>query len=132
VQRAQAPRARQRLLVGGLPPGGHQPGQLVLRQPDLLASELGQLQVGDLEIGLHGGGAHLVSVPAAQAAASSFSCLSCSKRSQSAALTCSGRWGSDRSHVSTASRSAPSDSRRAANAISDSPTPKRSSSSLSV
>ena len=81
----------------------HQARHLVLGELDLLAAEGGQRQVGDLEIGLLGGGAHVLSrarfvvyvnevswpgrwVRPAQAAASSRSCLSCSKRSQSLGL----------------------------------------------
>jgi hypothetical protein len=62
VERASDPRTRQRLEIGVLAPGGHQPRHLVFRQPDLLAAELRQLEVGDFEIDLGGGGAHLVSV----------------------------------------------------------------------
>ena len=61
VQRAGDPCALQRLLVGVLAPGRHQPRHLVLGQPDLLAAELGQAQIGNLEISLRSGGAHVLS-----------------------------------------------------------------------
>src|ERR1019366_1777357 len=148
VQAAGDPGAAQRLAVGELAPRGHQARHLVLGQLDLLAAEGRQLQIGDLEVCLGGGRAHLLpqrsvitcrsSVAAgaartqAHAVASSRSCLSCSKRSQSAASTCSGLDGSAASQLCTASRSSASASIRAANATSDRPTSKRSSSSLSV
>ena len=61
VQRAGDPRAGQRLAIAVLAARRHQSGHLVLGQPDLLAAEGGQLEVGDLEVGFRGGGAHCVS-----------------------------------------------------------------------
>ena len=89
VQRARDARALERLGVGVLGAGGHQAGHLVLGQADLLAAELGQGQVGDLEVGLGqdgGAGGHGLSVVAegvGAAATSSRWCLSCSQLSQS-------------------------------------------------
>jgi hypothetical protein len=50
VQRTGDPRAGQRLAGTELLAHRHQTGHLVLGQPDLLAAELGQRQVGDLEV----------------------------------------------------------------------------------
>ncbi len=50
VQRAHDLRAGQRLGVAVLAAGRHQAGHLVLGQTDLLAAELGQRQIGDLEV----------------------------------------------------------------------------------
>ena len=50
VQRARDARALERQHVGVLPPQRHQPGHLMLGQPDFLPAELGQGQVGDLEV----------------------------------------------------------------------------------
>ena len=58
VQRPHDPGPRQRLATPVLLANRHQPRHLVLGQPDLLASELGQAQVPDLErlaSGLAGG-----------------------------------------------------------------------------
>ncbi len=110
VQRAHDAGALQRLRSGELLAGLHQAGHLVLGQADLLAAELGQGEVGDLEVGVGTGlgGAHAVSGVGwgcrARTAASSFSCFSCSKRSQSSAGTSAGRCGSASNHASTASR----------------------------
>ncbi len=54
VQRADDARALERLRVGVLGAGLHQAGHLVLGQLDLLAAEVGQGEVGDLEV-LRGG-----------------------------------------------------------------------------
>ena len=94
-------RALERLRRGELLAGRHQAGHLVLGEPDLLAAELGEGEVGDLEVGARwrvGGGAScgLLAVGASDrraAAASSRWCLSCSQRSQSSAGTSSGRCG---------------------------------------
>ena len=89
VQRADDARALERLRVGVLLAGRHQAGHLVLGEPDLLAAELGQREVGDLEVGASWVAVALMRSPcgwgvrSAAAAASSRSCLSCSKRSQS-------------------------------------------------
>ena len=50
VQRAGDARALERQHVGVFAPQRHQPGHLVLGQPDLLAAEFGEGQVGDLEV----------------------------------------------------------------------------------
>ena len=50
VQRAGDARALERLHLGVLATQGHQAGHLVLGEGDLLAAELGQTQVGDLEV----------------------------------------------------------------------------------
>ncbi len=50
VQRARDAGALERLDVGVLAAQCHQAGHLVLGQPDLLAAELGQRQVGDLVV----------------------------------------------------------------------------------
>ena len=68
----------------------------------------------------------------AQAAASSRWCLSCSKRSQSAGSTSSGRRGCASSQAPTAPRSSASAASRAANATSERPMSKRASSSFRV
>ena len=85
VQRAGDARALQRLGVGVLAAGGHQAGHLVLGELDLLATELGQGEVGDLEVALDqcGSRGHAVSISrvgGCPAAASSLWCLSCSQR----------------------------------------------------
>jgi hypothetical protein len=63
VERARDAGAGQRLRVGELGAGRHQPRHLVLGQPDLLAAEFGQGEVSDLEVEAGrarcaGGGAH--------------------------------------------------------------------------
>ena len=50
MQRAGDARALERLHLGVLATQGHQSGHLVLGEGDLLAAELGQTQVGDLEV----------------------------------------------------------------------------------
>ena len=50
VQRAGDPRAAQRLRAAYSRAHGHQAGHLVLGEADLLASPLGQAEVGDLEV----------------------------------------------------------------------------------
>jgi hypothetical protein len=65
VERARDPGAREGLGVAELPAGRHQARHLVLSEPDLLAAELGQGEIGHLEVvaGLLGGagsGAHSV------------------------------------------------------------------------
>ena len=97
--------------VGVLAPGRHQTRHLVLGQPDLLAAERRQAQIGDLEVGQ----AAVVLITFSRlvvdlvyagrgwgrrrsGAASSRSCLSCSKRSQSSGSTSSGRLASAFSH----------------------------------
>ncbi len=50
VQRAHDPGAGQRLGLGELAADGHQAGHLVLGEGDLLAAELGQGEIGDLEV----------------------------------------------------------------------------------
>ena len=82
--------------VGELPPGRHQPRHLVLGQPDLVAAELRESEVRDLEIGRAAIVLMVVSTVVivlvmllkvvVHAAASSRSCFSCSNRSQSSAL----------------------------------------------
>ncbi len=52
VQRAGDPGAPQRLLGAVLGPHGHEAGHLVLGQLDLLAPELGQGEIGHLEVGM--------------------------------------------------------------------------------
>ena len=51
MQRAGDARALQRLGVGVLAADRHQAGHLVLGERDLLAAELGEREVGDLEVG---------------------------------------------------------------------------------
>src|SRR5204863_6355183 len=108
----------------------------VLGENDLLAAEVGQGQVGDLEVGRgqRGGGRHLLSISSVvlAAAASSRWCFSCSQRSQSPAATYSGRRGVTSNHASTAARSSGSRRRRSAKPISPRPTSKRSCSSRRV
>jgi len=58
VQRAGDSRTLQWLPVGVLTAGGHQSRHLMLGEPDLLAAELGQIEVRDLEIGLSCSRAH--------------------------------------------------------------------------
>ncbi len=58
VQRAHDLRARQRLGVAVLAAGRHQARHLMLGQTDLVAAELGQGQIGDLEVQFCGGCAH--------------------------------------------------------------------------
>ena len=54
--------AAQRLGVGVLAANGHQAGHLVFGERDLLAAELREGEVGDLEVGLgQGGGSHATS-----------------------------------------------------------------------
>ncbi|MDQ0935042.1 hypothetical protein QFZ49_004982 [Streptomyces turgidiscabies] len=50
VQRAHDAGTRQRLGGGELPADRHQTGHLVLGKRDLLAAELGQREIGDLEV----------------------------------------------------------------------------------
>ena len=50
VQRAGNACALERLHVGVLATQRHQAGHLVLGQPDLLAPELGERKIGDLEV----------------------------------------------------------------------------------
>ena len=50
VQRARDARALQRLLRGELLARRHQAGHLVLGEADLLAAEVGEREVGDLEV----------------------------------------------------------------------------------
>ncbi len=58
MQRAGDPRALQRLRRRELLTGRDQAGHLMLGQPDLLAAELGQRQIGNLVVGLLGDCAH--------------------------------------------------------------------------
>src|SRR3954463_6303275 len=124
-QRAGDARAGERLGVAVLLAQGHQARHLVLGERDLVPAVGGEREVGDLEVLLRlgGGGAH--ASPRCQgscaAAAKSFSCLSCSQRSQSLAGTSSGRSGSASNHASTASRSSSSRRRRSANPTSPRP-----------
>src|SRR5205085_6166982 len=95
-----------------------QAGHLVLGEADLLATELGEREVGDLEVGVRrGGGAHAASVVVvcrARTISSSFECFSCSKLSQSSAGTSAGRSGLASNHASTAARRSGSRRRRSA------------------
>ena len=97
VQRAGDASALERLRGGELLAGRHQAGHLVLGELDLLAAEVGEREVGDLVVGRsrwwRSCGLLGVVVVAAATAASRRWCFSCSKRSQSAAGTSSGRSG---------------------------------------
>ena len=51
MQRPGNPRTGERLAVGVLGADRHQPGHFVLGQADLVAAELGQREIGHLEVG---------------------------------------------------------------------------------
>jgi hypothetical protein len=50
VQGPGDPGVGERLGSGVLLAQGHEPGHLMLGQPDLVAAKLGQRQIGDLEL----------------------------------------------------------------------------------
>ena len=97
MQRAGDARALERLRRAVLLAQRHQAGHLVLGELDLLAAEVGQADVGDLVVGGRAWWSVIrspwVEGRCAAAAASSFECFSCSKRSQSAAGTSLGTLG---------------------------------------
>ena len=98
MQRAGDAGALERLRVGVLLADRHEPRHLVLGELDLLAAELGEREVGDLEVGRagRGGGRHAVSVSVVGEGcgeAEQAHVLLLLVRSQSAELVSAGRVG---------------------------------------
>ena len=93
----------------------HEAGHLVLGEPDLLAAEVGERQVGDLEVllGRRLGDGHAAVVSVSLGGVSGEArrrwCFCCSQESQSSDATPSGRSGRSSNQCSRAARRSASD-----------------------